>query len=550
MDATPVTKPFTRIVVGTKYYGYEMTDTADHISPKHISIVGCGFTGVSTFYQLVRSYPVKEITIFEASGRFGPGFPYAIDECADYLINNTTDTMCLAPDNRRAFLDWLENNPEVEADRTPKGHLPRNLFGIFLESVFAETCNRAIDAGISIRKIPFEVTSVEETESGVQLQWEKGALVADAVIMATGRCPGKSIVETLPQNMQATYISSHISCNAIDEAPIDATIHVLGASLSAYDVINRLFSEKTGCNFIRGANGALKYEPGANKRQMVLCSRSGRLKKMQSLAPGVINREAFTREALEKTSGALTLQEVASAIEVEAKTKNRKLPLDDIRSPYQDCQSDKDINERAGDILAADIEAAKKNGENFLVDLFENAQIEMWDGFSDQILSAEEERLYREKYETAVFAYSAPCPIPTAERLLALMRAGRLRIITGTQAPVLSDDNTVFDIPHRFGNERASFIIDAAGKVDRNINSVAQPDWVKELRDNGVLESYRRDGIEMAGADIDMKTFRPRGAKNIYFANMYLWGPGLFTSSAFIMATIVSRVLGVIFQKH
>ena len=63
------------------------------IAPAHVALIGCGFTGTSAFFQLVDRYPVKEITIFEASGRFGPGYPYQPDECHDYLINNTTDTI-------------------------------------------------------------------------------------------------------------------------------------------------------------------------------------------------------------------------------------------------------------------------------------------------------------------------------------------------------------------------------------------------------------------------------------------------------------------------
>jgi hypothetical protein len=37
-----------------------------------------------------RPLPVREITIFEASGEFGPGYAYRPSECRDYLINNTT----------------------------------------------------------------------------------------------------------------------------------------------------------------------------------------------------------------------------------------------------------------------------------------------------------------------------------------------------------------------------------------------------------------------------------------------------------------------------
>ena len=98
----------------------------------HIALVGCGFTGTSAFFQLVERYPVSTISIFQADGDFGPGYPYHTDECSDYLMNNTTDTMGLTIDHRTAFLEWLQERPEFGAVK-PKGHVPRAWFGLFLK---------------------------------------------------------------------------------------------------------------------------------------------------------------------------------------------------------------------------------------------------------------------------------------------------------------------------------------------------------------------------------------------------------------------------------
>lgn len=68
------------------------------MTPKHIAIAGCGFTGTSTFYQLIDQYPVEQITIFESTGEFGPGYPYRADDCQDYMLNNTNDSLCLVPE--------------------------------------------------------------------------------------------------------------------------------------------------------------------------------------------------------------------------------------------------------------------------------------------------------------------------------------------------------------------------------------------------------------------------------------------------------------------
>ena len=60
---------------------------------------------------------------------------------------------------------------------------------------------------------------------------------------------------------------------------------------------------------------------------------------------------------------------------------------------------------------------------------------------------------------------------------------------------------------------------------------------------NGLLSPYRRDGVEMNGAAVDMRTFHAKGARSVYVANQFLWGPGFFVSSAMVMAGIVARIL-------
>ncbi len=88
-------------------------------APRHVAVVGCGFTGTSALHQLVETYPVRAVTIFEKTGDFGPGYPYRTSEAPDYLINNTADTMGIVPEDRRAFLRWLEGRPDLAPNPEP-----------------------------------------------------------------------------------------------------------------------------------------------------------------------------------------------------------------------------------------------------------------------------------------------------------------------------------------------------------------------------------------------------------------------------------------------
>lgn len=519
----------------------------------HIAIVGCGFSGTSAFHQLVERYPASEISLFEASGDFGPGYAYRTDECPDYLINNTTDSMCLTPSSGRAFYEWLKQRPQLAADLDPKGHLPRCLFGKFLQDAFREAKERAAAKGIKVNCIPHEVIDMDEADDGrVHVTWIGGELWVDKIIMSTGRCPNTSPVEEPTPESSAHYIASHIMTDEIDAVALDATIHILGASLSAYDVVNRLFSPATGSRFLRNSQGRLGYQAGSNGRRVVLCSRSGRLKAIQPGNPLAIKRRHFTADFLRARAAAtgLDLQAVAACIRAESKAHNVSIDWPKVADPYVGCFSEAEVSRRAAELLSSVLESKRSDEDKyFLVELFSDAQLDLWDAFGEQLLSAAEERRYREEFETAALAYMAPCPIPTAEKLLALHEAGCLRVIKGVKKPMLADDGSYFALRHDFGLERATVMINTTGGTNRDLSSAYQPQLIRGLVRRGKLESYSRGGESMPGAAVNMSNYLAKGSRSIYVANMLLWGPGIFTSSARMMARVVERIVDDLIQN-
>jgi uncharacterized NAD(P)/FAD-binding protein YdhS len=520
--------------------------------PKHVAVIGCGFSGTCAFYQLVDRYPVGRITIFEATGEFGPGYPYRIDDCPDYLINNTNDTMGILPSNRRAFLEWLRSRRDLAPELDEKGHLPRSTFGHFLKDVVSSTRTSAAIKGIGVDFLAVEVTGIRELANGaVELSWDGGHVAADAAILTTGRCPD---VENVPRPPPggAIYIASHVCTDAFDAVPMDACVHLLGASLSAYDVVNRLFSPSTGCAFIRNASGRLSYEPGPNDRRVVMCSRSGRLKSLQSQNSRSITRAAFTKENLRSCAeaGKLDLATLVDLIAQDAQRNGAALDLMAIGDPYADCIDAVQVNRRAGEFLVEAIASATEPSRtNFLVDFFRDAQGETWDCFSERLLPGVDERLYRSKFENAAMCFIAPSPVETADKILALHRAERLSIIKGVREIRLSEAGHYL-VDHDHGTETATVLVNTTNAVNRIVTHPDQPSLIRSLSDQGLLEPYRCDGVELPGAEVDMQTFRLPNAQNIYLANMMLWGPGIYTSSAFIMGRIVSRLLSGIFNEE
>jgi hypothetical protein len=125
------------------------------------------------------------------------------------------------------------------------------------------------------------------------------------------------------------------------------------------------------------------------------------------------------------------------------------------------------------------------------------------------------------------------------------MEAGRLRIINGCTG--ISQSEQGFRIEHAFGSEKAEYVVNATGVADRLVSSDEQPELIRNLSRRRLLCPYELEDKPSPGAAVDMDTLRAAGSNSIYVANMFLWGPGSFTSSAIMMATIVDRMLDAMF---
>ena len=480
----------------------------------------------------------------EADEEFGPGFPYQVTESREYLINNTNDTMCLEPTNRRAFIEWLRKQDRYRDSLDEGGHMPRAVYGEFLIDTVRQCRQVAEQKNIDLAFIPAECLDIEEHDDrSVTLYWHGGQTDADVVILATGRCPDVDVFEL---DGEENYFATHMPGSRLSPIPLDAEVHVIGASLSAYDVVNQLFADETGATFEQASPGRLHFDPGPNERHVVLCSRSGRLKKAQSRYAGEISRRHFNARVIDGLPvRGTTLDEVIGLMIADARDAGISVDPVAIKAPYAGCRNADDVTRRAANMLANDIDEALsgEEGANFLVDYLADAQFDIWDLFARQRFTEEDEHRYRRQFENAYLAWGAPCPVPTAQKILALIGAGRLKVLKGVRSISVNDDGG-FAIGHDFGAAQADFVVNATGTVDRDVGSAGQPELVRNLSRRGLLKPYRLCGDRSPGAAVDMSTFRCEGSSAIYAANMFLWGPGHFTSSAIAMATVVRRAAG------
>jgi uncharacterized NAD(P)/FAD-binding protein YdhS len=427
------------------------------------------------------------------------------------------------------------------------------VYGEFLRDVIAQAVAVAAERGIAVDFVPHEVVDLDEQDDAITLLTSDGSITADLVILATGRCPDYDIYN-LADAPDDRYFPLHIPGTRLDALPLDAECHVLGASLSAYDVVNHLFGSDTGCRFVPDAPDRLRYEPGRNQRSIVLCSRSGRLKKVQSRHPCDATPKHFSLAAVRSLGkGQVTLRQLRDLLQKEAEEHGVAIDWEQLADPYSGCDTAAQLQQRAMEILGGDINAAASAGDstaNFIVDYLNAAEMELWDIFGAQLLSAEQEALFRTQYESAMLGYAAACPVLTAQKILALMEAGCLRIVHGVSSVTQAIDDDGFRIDHRFGTERAAYLVNATGVVDRKVSSGRQPALIANLHRKGILREYQRVAGAANGIDVDMRTLQSAGSDRVLIANMFLWGPGLYVSAAIIMATVVERLLTAAFAAH
>lgn len=534
-------------------------------APKHLVIVGCGFTGTSALFQLVHNYPVERITVFEKAETFGPGYAYQPDECPHYLMNNTNDSLCLLPQNRLAFHVWLQQkygDGHKSIDTTASGHVPRSVFGEFLQEVIQTVKITAAVKGVALSFINEEVECIQEP-NGVLVQSKNHRITGDAVVLCTGRSP---TIDNFPHPSSASssvYFSDHIRNSALDNLPSDAHVHVLGCSLSAYDVVNRLFAESTGCSFsIKGEH--YEFNAGNNQRHVTLCSRSGRLKHAQSTKQIKVKSDVATRKTSQKPrhriyftienwrrlARPLSLHQIADTLIQELEANGEFVDKEKLATPYANCDTLISMNQRAMQLLTQSISAALTDASsNLIVDLLDDAQLDLWNLFAEQLLSIEAEQQYRSIVESAILNYLAPAPVSTLQKLLALQKAGRLHIVSGVSEVSFDPAEDQYCISHVHGTETAKVLVNTTGATARYITQKEQAPLIKQLHDAALLHGYQREGQRLQGASVDMQTFKANGSQHIYLANALLWGPGFFTSSAFTMATIVDKLLKNLFSR-
>jgi len=250
--------------------------------------------------------------------------------------------------------------------------------------------------------------------------------------------------------------------------PMGAKIGIIGTSLSAIETLLTLTSED---RFVRSDSGDLVYQVPENTRTFCLFSRKGLLPKVRGRTGSYRNR-FFCPDSLEKMLADKTRtgswEAVFALLDAELqRAYGRPFNWDDITHPPGTPET----------VLARSIMDALQ-GDTNTGDVLWQTVLSQGLGMVKQIylsLTPPQRRLFEKQYASAFFTHAATQPIVNAEKLLAVIRAGIVRIIRlGSAYRLLKDDpqgRYVFVYKDPKGHaqtEACSYLVDARGQ-DKSI---------------------------------------------------------------------------------
>jgi uncharacterized NAD(P)/FAD-binding protein YdhS len=423
-----------------------------------IAIIGCGLTGTAILNQLVRKIErAKEekktdpsqfsLFLIEKNLEFGPGYPHSVEQALPiHLLNQKADRMSIFFDAPDDFVEWIREHPEriksclssfenhfPDVDFKPSGenYFPRILMGDYLKQRFAEAVESGRNLGIKIVLFPAcEVVIIDEEKNSFSLTLKKGKsgkreeISAQVVVLATGHwTSAKGAPGLVPNPFPSRFFPSPWPARRLkEEIPADASVAVMGTGLSAIDAVLTLTSSGW---FKKRRDGAMTYEPAEGYRQIVMYSRNGLLPRVRGKTGEYRNRY-FTWERLaqilkERREG-LRLDDLFSLLDQELEWVYRR-PFDWLRvirpaDPVEVCLEK--------DIFAAvhgDGDSGELLWQTVLHQIFGQAR-ELY-----LCLKIEERIRFDKAYRTFFFNHAAPMPVVNAQKMLALIKAGRLKIV-------------------------------------------------------------------------------------------------------------------------
>lgn len=497
------------------------------------AIIGAGLTGTAMLYQFVKrlqqrtrhdraAAPKIKIMVFERQDSFGPGFPHGERYVMPFHITNMCghDMGIIAgkPDD---FQQWVNANrnilrkythrvdAEISRNNTAADrcrHYPRAVMGEYLKARFRDSLDHAQALGVGVELHP-EVEITDLRPNGHQSiicgrripTGRTFCKPADRVLLATGHW--------FEQPFHARYFTSPWPArDLLRQIPAGEQVGVVGASLSAIETVLTLTSDG---KFRRDDPDKLHFRPAANPRKIALYSRRGLLPKVRGRS-GPYRNQYLTRQNLDRqqrnAGGRMTLEQIFELLNADlASAYGRPVNWEEVINPRGS----------PADQLRRSLEQAREGDGPHGELIWQTVLHQSFPLAREVFLSlapAERERFERD-FATLFFMHAATQPSINAEKMLALLDCGIIRVhkLGEDYQFVRDEDQDCFEFRYRdhTGVQRRDayrYIVNARGQekfLKTNPSELAQNllrmRWTRsgEIPGNGLID---RTG-SMAGKD-------------------------------------------------
>ena len=216
-------------------------NSASSLPVKVITIVGAGYSGALTAVNILRQNLGVQVRVILVDRNTRPGRGLAYRTWDDnFLLNVPAGNMSALTDDPNHFVKFCQDiDPAFNAGTFAS----RRLYGDYLESILRQETERCGET--LLEKIHCEAIAVRQQSGNTAYQVDLAdgrSFRSDQVVLAFGHFAPDDPAPITNVDEAGTYISNPWDSAALERIPGDAPVALLGAGLTALDVLFRLTS--------------------------------------------------------------------------------------------------------------------------------------------------------------------------------------------------------------------------------------------------------------------------------------------------------------------
>lgn len=446
------------------------------MSETHILIIGGGANGVAAFIQLVSELIIRQLhqnvsfTIVEKNDVIGEGLAFGTKQ-PGHLLNTQSRLMGIHPFEPCHYSDWLETHKSLVPEQELKqyedpedSYTTRRLYSVYLQQCFAEYLDLAKRHRIQVDCVNAEATNIHVRPNGYRVEIDGSEpLDCSIVILAPGTPKPRMYEEFEPID---TYVDFPWPSKNLLKIPTDATVGVLGTSLSAIDAVMTLVDNN-------------------HSGKILLVSPDGLLPRVQPRKESDYECKYLTAEAIH----AIRRNALRSPTAVELFRLFQK----EVHHYYGHTLSWKELERNGRDarsLLEADIASAESGGDGLINVLYATREISaaVWNW-----LSVEEQQRFRKWLGIDWQITRHAMPIHNARRLKRLFDNDQLIVCGGLEDVKYNGSKFVMNC----GNDimETDYAVNATGPG--GLVSEMKSKLIENIHASGIIEAYPLGGIKI-----------------------------------------------------